>query len=189
MMDRPWAMNLGSIGMIMAHEMTHALDIQGSLYDFKGDLRNWWSESARKTFTDKSQCFVNQYNSYRFPEQNMTVNGSLTLGENIADNGGIREAYRALKAYQKQRSGQFERLPGKMDQFDEEQLFFISFANMWCSNNLPNAVKKTLESGAHPPESVRVDGSLANFDKFSDAFHCKPGSKMFRQPEERCILW
>ncbi|CAG2114738.1 unnamed protein product [Medioppia subpectinata] len=167
MMDRPWAMNLGSIGMIMAHEMTHALDIQGSLYDFKGDLRNWWSESARKTFTDKSQCFVNQYNSYRFPEQNMT----------------------ALKAYQKQRSAQFERLPGKMDQFDEEQLFFISFANMWCSNNLPNAVKKTLSSGAHPPESVRVDGSLANFDKFSDAFHCKPGSKMFRQPEERCILW
>ncbi|CAG2177493.1 unnamed protein product [Oppiella nova] len=76
-----------------------------------------------------------------------------------------------------------------MEKFTEEQLFFISFANMWCSNYQSDAIADTLRKQPHPPESVRVNGSLANFDRFAEAFHCKPGSKMFRKPEERCILW
>ncbi|CAG2166950.1 unnamed protein product [Oppiella nova] len=159
LMHRPVAMNLGSIGMIMAHEMTHALDLQGSLFDYKGDLRNWWTNTTREIFLNKS--------------------------ENIADNGGIREAYRALKEYQIRKPGEFQRLPGVMEKFTEEQLFFISFANMWCSNYQSDAIADTLRKQPHPPESVRVNGSLANFDRFTEAFHCKPGSKMFRKPEER----
>ncbi|XP_054160744.1 neprilysin-4-like [Oppia nitens] len=191
LLDRPMTMNLGSIGMIIAHEMTHALDIQGSYYNYKGDLKNWWTDTSRNMFEDKTKCFIKQYNSFKYPDLNMTVNGELTLNENIADNGGIRIAYKALKHYQRIRpdSHKFKSLPGALNVYNEDQLFFISFANMWCSNILPDALKDSLNRDKHSPEPVRVNGSLANFEEFAQTFNCKSTDKMSRQPMDRCLVW
>ncbi|XP_027194172.2 neprilysin-1-like [Dermatophagoides pteronyssinus] len=183
MADLPSAITFGSIGMILGHEMTHAFDNSGQLYDEHGELRNWWTNQTRKLFAEKADCFVDQYSNFSI--NSAKVNGLQTLAENIADNGGLREAYRAFKT--NEHNGNNKRLPGAMSKYTPDQLFFISFAHMWCTNMDQNAAINIIENSVHSPPSVRVLGSLANFEQFSHTFNCPINKPM--NPEKKCVLW
>ncbi|KAH9521785.1 hypothetical protein DERF_005415 [Dermatophagoides farinae] len=180
--DLPDAITFGSIGMILGHEMTHAFDNSGQLYDEHGELRNWWTNNTRKLFAEKADCFVDQYSNFSI--NSAKVNGVQTLAENIADNGGLREAYRAFKTFKHENN---LRLPGAMSKYTQDQLFFISFAHMWCTNMDQNAAINLINTSVHSPPSVRVQGSLANFEQFAHTFNCSSNTTM--NPERKCVLW
>ncbi|UXI15551.1 ABC transporter G family member 20-like [Sarcoptes scabiei] len=181
----PGAITFGSIGMILGHEMTHAFDDNGKLYDEHGALRNWWTNQTRQLFSEKADCFVRQYSNYSI--NSAKINSHQTLSENIADNCGLREAYRAFKTYQSLNKEEKWRLPGSMSKFTADQLFFISFSHMWCVNMDQKAVESMVAYNVHSPPSIRVLGSLANFDQFSKAFGCPSGSPM--NPHPKCVIW
>ncbi|VDK82469.1 unnamed protein product [Litomosoides sigmodontis] len=181
-LNYPKAANYGAIGTVMGHELTHAFDDDGSLYDMHGNLNNWWSKESHKNFRNKAQCFVEQYDSYKVPNTDFNVNGRLTLGENIADNGGIKQSFRAYKKYS-ERNGP---LPG-MANFTDEQIFFLSFAQVWCSHQTEEAQIKQVLTNEHSLAMYRVNGPLSNLPEFSKAFNCPPGS--FLNPWKRCFVW
>uniref|UniRef100_A0A2I9LPC8 Neprilysin n=1 Tax=Centruroides hentzi TaxID=88313 RepID=A0A2I9LPC8_9SCOR len=184
--DRPNYMNFGGMGLIYGHEMTHGFDEFGSLKDKYGNLKNWWTDKSKKEFKKRSKCFIDQYNSYRYDGLDITVNGKQTLSENIADNGGIRQAYLGYQKWVKDH-GKEKRLPG-LEKYSPEQLFFIAFARSWCSSLHPPEVSaKTHELDNHSADQFRVIGSLSNMKEFSEAFNCKPGSRM--NPKNKCIIW
>nr|CDS22613.1 endothelin converting enzyme 1 [Echinococcus granulosus] len=178
----PLALNYGGIGVVVGHEIVHAFDRQGSKYDAKGNLRQWWSESTRADFEKNSECMVRQYGNYTVQGKN--VDGHLTLSENIADNGGIKAAYRAFLKLQGE-EGAPHKLPGINLTFN--QLFFISFAQVWCKRQLPQAALHTVMFDVHAPERYRVIGTLSNSDDFAEAFSCPRGSCM--NPPNKCVLW
>lgn len=185
-------LSFGSSGVVIGHELTHGFDDFGRHFDKNGALKEWWSPSTSASFAEKSQCMIDQYNSYNFslanPDTIMHVNGKNTLGENIADNGGIRQAY---KAYFNNRNvfnaGRNLTLPG-LENFSEEQLFFISFAQMWCSSNTNSYLRSQLMNDEHSPTSVRVTASVSNTPQFASAFHCTPGTAM-NPVDTRCRVW
>ncbi|KAG7199393.1 hypothetical protein KM043_014024 [Ampulex compressa] len=181
------AINYGAMGAIMGHELTHGFDDQGRRYDENGNLKLWWSEETLMHYHEKVQCIINQYSNYHLPElgNNFAVNGINTQGENIADNGGIREAYRAY-AKLKRRSAKPEALPG-LAGYSQEQLFFLGFAQVWCGNYTNGALKSKLIEGVHAPNHFRVIGTLSNNAEFAKAWDCPLGSPM--NPEHKCILW
>ncbi|XP_067119002.1 membrane metallo-endopeptidase-like 1 [Centruroides vittatus] len=184
--DQPKFMNFGGVGFIFAHEITHGLDNSGRLKDKYGNLNNWWNEKSETEFEKKSECFVNQYNSYHYDGLSTTVNGKKTLSENIPDNGGIRQAYLGYQKWVKD-NGKENHLPG-LEKYSPEQLFFISFAKSWCSSIHPPSLLAKLYAGdTHSANPFRVIGSLSNMKEFSEAFNCKPGSRM--NPENKCIIW
>lgn len=156
----------------------------GAKWGPDGSYHNWWSESAFAEFTAKSQCFVEQYSGFVVPEIGKNVNGTLTLGENIADNGGIREAYRALQNFKK--SHDLKKLPG-FDDFTAEQIFFLAYANNWCTNASPEYLDMLVSRDPHSPGQFRVWGVVQNSKEFAEAFNCKAGSRM--NPEKKCVLW
>ncbi|KAJ1527249.1 hypothetical protein ONE63_008774 [Megalurothrips usitatus] len=170
------ALNYGSVGVVIGHEMTHGFDDMGRQSDAQGNLAQWWSASTLETYLRKAQCIVQQYDSYRVPELDAmlgsvaTVNGVTTQGENIADSGGLRLAY---KAYQRflQRSGPEPRLVG-LEEFSPEQLFFLGFATMWCESSTRESLLHEVLSDPHAPHRFRVQGSLANSRDFSEAWAC-----------------
>ncbi|XP_077258121.1 neprilysin-11 [Temnothorax americanus] len=181
------SINYGAMGAIMGHELTHGFDDQGRRYDENGNLRQWWSDETLRHYHEKVQCIIEQYSSYHLPElgDNFTVNGINTQGENIADNGGIREAYRA---YQRliTRSPYQQALPGLVD-YSNEQLFFLGFAQVWCGNYTNGALKSKVIEGVHAPNHFRVIGTLSNNAEFAKAWKCPLGSPM--NPSHKCILW
>ncbi|XP_014207208.1 neprilysin-4-like isoform X2 [Copidosoma floridanum] len=181
------SINYGAMGAIMGHELTHGFDDQGRRYDENGNLRQWWSDETLKHYQSKVECIIKQYGSYRLPElgNNFTVNGINTQGENIADNGGIREAYRAYEKLRSRSPNQLA-LPGLVD-YSQEQLFFIGFAQVWCGNNTNGALKSKLIEGVHAPNHFRVIGTLSNNADFAKAWKCPIGSPM--NPAHKCILW
>lgn len=178
----PLALNYGGIGVVVGHEIVHAFDRQGSKYDAKGNLRQWWSESTRTDFEKNSECMIHQYGNYTVQGKN--VDGQLTLSENIADNGGLKAAYRAFKKLQGSQ-GTPRQLPGLNLTMD--QLFFISFAQVWCKRQLPQAALHTVMFDVHSPERYRVIGTLSNSEDFASTFMCPRGSYM--NPEHKCVLW
>ncbi|KAJ9597235.1 hypothetical protein L9F63_011909, partial [Diploptera punctata] len=181
------SLNYGAIGAIMGHELTHGFDDQGRRYDKDGNLKQWWTETTLQHYEERVQCIVDQYSNFTVSQlgENFTVNGINTQGENIADNGGLREALRAYKKF-RQRVSTESILPG-LTEYTPEQLFFLGFAHMWCGNSTHGALKSRVVDGVHSPNRFRVIGTLSNFKEFSEAWKCRAGSPM--NPTNKCVLW
>ncbi|XP_014244702.1 neprilysin-2-like [Cimex lectularius] len=178
-------MNYATIGYIVGHEIFHGLDDVGVNIDNEGLVVDWWEDSTMCTFTDKVQCFVEQYNSYTVKQINKTVDGEKTKSENIADNAGLNYAYRAYLSWVGEHCEE-PRLPG-FKNYTSRQLFWISFANFYCSYNRKRELAWDLMNDDHSPDEFRVIGALSNQPYFSRDFGCPLGSNM--NPEKKCFLW
>ncbi|XP_047028659.1 endothelin-converting enzyme 2-like isoform X1 [Helicoverpa zea] len=178
------SLNYGSLGTVLGHEITHGFDNFGRQFDKNGNMLPWWSNSTIDSFVNMTQCFVDQYSSYYVPELDDHIDGKQTLGENIADNGGLREALAALKHHLKRR-GPEPKLPG-FEKLTPEQLFFLSYGNLWCGVSTRDSLKADLED-EHSPQQFRARGALQNSAEFARAWDCPPGSKM--NPSKRCIIF
>ena len=176
------AVNYGGIGAVIGHEMTHGFDDQGSQYAADGNLSNWWTAEDREKFNAKTQMVVNQFNSYTVLDS-IPVNGELTLGENIADLGGVTIAYDAFK---KTKQGQSNEL---IDGFTPDQRFFLSWAQIWRGKATQERAKQLIKIDPHSPSKWRAIGPLSNFDPFYKAFDVKEGDKMYRPENERAKIW
>ena len=183
--EAPMQDNYGGIGMVMGHELTHGFDDQGRHYDAAGNLVDWWSPEVAKAFEERAKCVVNEYNSFEILP-GVFINGELTLGENIADQGGIRLAYRAWKESHSSEGGQKALATGASG-LSQEQQFFVAFAQTWCSKKQEQLMRTKAKTDPHSPAQFRVNGALSQFSDFSDAFQCKPGSPM--APVNRCVIW
>jgi putative endopeptidase len=178
------AVNFGAIGVVIGHEMTHGFDDQGSKYNGKGDVKNWWTPDDRKAFDERTGCEVNEYGSFE-PVPGQKLNGKLTLGENTADNGGIRIAYQALMSVLAQEGGDAK--AQKLDGYTPEQRFFIAFAQVWCENRTEQSERVLARTDPHSPGMFRTNGTVQNFDAFGKAFGCKKGQPMM--PDNPCVVW
>ncbi|KAG0711160.1 Endothelin-converting enzyme 1 [Chionoecetes opilio] len=177
--------------MVIGHEMTHGFDSIGRMFDKHGNLVQWWSAETIEAFNQRALCFVKQYDKYVPPELSdiglqIPVNGVQTLAENIADNGGIREGFRAYQAYV-DRYGEEQTLPGLSD-YSPQHIFYLGFANAWCEHKSAEMVLKLLVLDAHSPGRFRVQGSLSNDEEFSRVWQCPAGSPM-NTGKDRCLLW
>ncbi|PZF70899.1 M13 family metallopeptidase [Taibaiella soli] len=176
------AVNYGGIGAVIGHEMTHGFDDQGRQYDADGNLNDWWTAEDAKKFEEKSGVVVKQFNSYTVLDS-VHVNGELTLGENLADLGGLAIAYDAFKKTKEGKSNE------KIDGFTPDQRFFLSWAQVWRANTRPEEMASRIMTDPHSPNELRCNGPLSNIDVFYKAFDIKPGDKMYRQPSERAKVW
>ena len=174
------AVNFGGIGAVIGHELTHGFDDQGRKFDAKGNLNDWWTEQDAQAFEKRAACFVDQYAQYPATPE-VKLNGKLTLGENTADNGGLRIAYMALMDALEGRAGQ------KIDGFTPAQRFFISWGQVWCQNVTPEAARMRALVDPHSPGQWRVNGVVSNSPEFRKAFGCKQGAPMVREPA--CRVW
>ncbi|NWH73284.1 MMEL1 protein, partial [Piaya cayana] len=182
---QPQALNFGGIGMVIGHEITHGFDDNGRNFDKDGNMFDWWSNFSATHFKEQSRCMVYQYGNYTWElAGGQNVSGISTLGENIADNGGVRQAY---KAYLKwlEREGTEPKLPGL--NLSHKQLFFLNFAQVWCGSYRPEYASQSIKTDVHSPLKYRVMGSLQNFEAFSEVFHCKRGTAM--HPAGKCRVW
>jgi len=173
------ATNYGAIGVVIGHELTHGFDDEGRQYDAQGNLRDWWTAQDAKAFEERAQCLVDEYAGFT-PIDDVHLNGKLTLGENTADNGGLRIAQMALNDVT---GGKGETISG----FTPEQRFFLGYAQVWCENVMPEFSRMTAQSDPHSPGKFRVIGAVQNSEQFRAAFQCKPGSKMI--PAKTCRVW
>ncbi|HWA95460.1 MAG TPA: M13 family metallopeptidase [Terracidiphilus sp.] len=183
------AVNYGGIGVVIGHEMTHGFDDQGSKYDGKGNVREWQTPEDRKAFNERTSCVADEYSGFvaapahgDAPEAKL--NGRLTLGENTADNGGLRIAYLALESTLAQEG---KSLDEKIGGYTEAQRYFLGFAQVWCQNQTEAVSRQLVLVDPHSPGKWRVNGSVQNFDEFGKAFHCKKGQPMY--PEHSCRVW
>jgi putative endopeptidase len=183
------AVNFGGIGVVIGHEITHGFDDAGSKYDGKGNLREWQTAEDRKAFTQRTDCEVEEYNGFEaapahdgLPQQNL--NGKLTLGENTADNGGLRIAYQALLDTL---ASQNKSVTDQIDGYTASQRFFIGFAQVWCQNQTEQTARQYALTDPHSPGKWRANGSVQNFEEFGKAFNCRKGQPMY--PENACRVW
>uniref|UniRef100_A0A3P8XB43 Phosphate regulating endopeptidase homolog, X-linked n=1 Tax=Esox lucius TaxID=8010 RepID=A0A3P8XB43_ESOLU len=185
---RTESLSYGAIGVIVGHELTHGFDNNGRKYDKDGNLDQWWSNASISAFTHKTQCMINQYNGYYWEEAGLNVRGKRTLAENIADNGGIREAFKAYRRWIENSRGGVEEplLPGLG--LNNNQLFFVSYAHVRCNSYRPEAARDQIQSGAHSPPKYRVIGAMSNFEEFHQAFSC-PDSSIMKRGVESCRIW
>ena len=176
------AVNYGGIGAVIGHEMGHGFDDRGRQFDADGNLRDWWTADDAKAYTSRSDRVVDQFNGYAEVDT-MRVNGKLTLGENIADLGGLAVAYRALQLS----------LAGKprtlIDGYTPEQRFFMSWARIWRTMHRPEEARRRLATDSHSPPRWRVNGPLSNLPEFAEAFGCKAGDPMVRAKELQTRIW
>ena len=175
--------NLGGIGMVMGHELTHGFDDKGRQFDGKGNLADWWTPDSTKTYTEKAECVAKQFDGFTV-DGDAHVNGHLTLGEDIADLGGLKMAYEAMR-----RSLPSDPAPFAKEELTPEQEFFVGFAQVWCANARPKFQRNMTTVDTHAPPRFRVNGPLSNFAPFAAAFSCPAGSPMVRPPEQRCEVW
>jgi putative endopeptidase len=178
------AVNYGAIGVVIGHEITHGYDDEGRKYDGDGNLNDWWSPADIKQFEERTQKVVDEYNAFE-PLPGLHVNGKLTLGENLADIGGISIAYDALELYLARNPAERKIIDG----FTPEQRFFISFSQIWRTNAREAEVRRLVTVDPHSPGQFRAVGPLMNFQSFYDAFGIKPGAPMWRAPELRAKIW
>ena len=176
------AINYGAIGAVIGHEMTHGFDDQGRQYDKDGNLKDWWIKMDADQFKSKTQAIADQYSKYTVLSD-LKVNGNLTLGENIADIGGLAIAYQAFKMTKQGQSTE------KIDGLSPDQRFFLSFAQVWRIKIRDEAVRMRISTDPHSPAMYRVNGPLSNMDAFYTAFDIKPGNKMYRPENERVHIW
>ncbi len=160
------AINYGSMGAVIGHEITHGFDDKGNKFDSEGNLNDWWTEEDRNKFNEKAKVLVNQYSSYEVLDS-VYINGELTLGENIADVGGLSIAFEAYKNSLKDKESVL------IDGYTPEQRFFIAFGQVWKNNIRDKALREMVMTDPHSPGKYRVIGVLANMSEFEDAFGCK----------------
>lgn len=180
--DADDAVNYGAIGVVISHEMTHGFDDQGRLFDKDGNLNNWWTEEDAAAFEAKAQKLVAQFDAVEVLP-GLNANGGATLGENIADQGGLRVAYTAM---QNSFAGNH---PADKDGFTAEQRFYIGYATLWGQNITDEESKRLTLQDVHSLGCNRVNVTLRNLDDFFTAFGIKEGDKMFRPEEERVVIW
>jgi putative endopeptidase len=177
------AVNYGALGAVIGHEMSHGFDDQGRQYDSKGNLRDWWTASDAAKYKAQAQKVVDQFNAYTVVDSTTRVNGQLTLGENIADLGGLTIAYAAMqKAY----AGKPRQ---KIDGFTPEQRFFLGWAQVWRTLQRDEAARTQVQTDPHSPGVWRVNGPLSNMPEFKAAFGCKEGDKMVRPAAQQAQIW
>jgi putative endopeptidase len=176
------AINYGAIGAVIGHEMTHGFDDQGSQYDKDGNLKVWWTPEDAAKFKAKTQSVAAQYDKYTVLD-NLHVNGNLTLGENLADIGGVAIAYQAFKNTPQGKSDE------KIDGFTADQRFFLSYAQVWQIKMRDEASRMRISTDPHSPAQYRVNGPLSNTDAWYKAFNIKPGDKLYRPENERVKIW
>jgi len=184
--DRPLYMNYGAIGFVVGHEITHGFDDQGSQKDGEGNLLDWWEPATKKRYLEKAQCIIDQYGNYTVEVEGETLNlnGINAQGENIADNGGIKEALRTYNRIA-EKHGVEPILPGLT--YSPRQLFWISGARVWCNARRPASLKNQILTDPHSPSRFRVNGPFANLAEFSEDWGCPVGSPM--NPVKKCQVW
>ncbi|KFW62287.1 Neprilysin [Pygoscelis adeliae] len=183
--SQPKSLNYGGIGMVIGHEITHGFDDNGRNFNENGDLVDWWTEESARNFKELSQCMVYQYGNFSWDlAGGQHLSGINTLGENIADNGGVRQAYKAYENFVK-KHGKEELLPGL--QMNHKQLFFLNFAQVWCGTYRPEYAVNSIKTDVHSPGKFRVIGSLQNSPEFSEAFSCTKTNYM--DPAKKCRVW
>ena len=184
----PMAVNLGAIGIVMGHETTHGFDDEGVQFDYNGMLHTWMSSDSYAGFLNMASCIVSEYHQFCPPEEPLCLNGQTNQGENIADNGGMREAYGAYQLW-KMMNGEEKRLPG-LEKFTMDQVFFLAFASFWCGSDSPSYIENLVLTNPHSPAKYRVLGTLKNFPEFGMAFNCKQGQNyMYPTSDQICYIW
>ena len=181
-MEADDAVNYGGIGAVIGHEMGHGFDDQGSKYDAKGNLRNWWTEQDLKEFSSRTKSLVDQYADYKVFDD-LNINGELTLGENIGDLSGVTIAYKAYKTSLKGKEAPI------IDGLTGDQRFFMGYAQIWRGKIVEKSMRNRVATDPHSPGEFRVLGILSNFDKFYETFDVKKGDAMYIAPEKRVKIW
>jgi putative endopeptidase len=179
--DADDAINYGAIVAVIGHEVTHGFDDQGSKFDAEGNFKMWWTPEDRKNFEERAECVTNQFSGYEVLP-GLKMQGKLTLGENIADLGGLTMAYNAF-----QKSMEGKPRPADIDGFTPEQRFFLGWAQVWAAKATPEAIRSQVLGDPHALPRWRVNGPLGNMPQFAQAFNCKTGDEMVR--EQACKIW
>jgi putative endopeptidase len=177
------AVNYGGIGAVIGHEISHGFDDQGSQYDAKGNLKNWWTDEDRSRFNERSKLLVEQFNEYE-PLEDVRINGTISLGENIGDLGGINVAYDGLQLHI-QKNGD----PGLIDGYTQDQRFFISWATIWRTKMRDEALRTHLATAPHSPGMFRAFAPLVNIDAFYEAFDITEEHNLYKPENERILIW
>ncbi|XP_071945743.1 endothelin-converting enzyme homolog isoform X2 [Antedon mediterranea] len=180
--DYPKSLNFGGIGVVMGHELTHGFDDEGRRFDKDGNLRPWWNNKTVDRFENQMDCMVDQYSKYKVNSD--YVDGSQTLGENIADNGGLKSAFHAYEEWIDIHGKETE-LPAIG--LTQKQLFFVGFAQVWCTSSTPEDAHLKILTDPHSPAKYRVIGTLSNSEDFAELYKCKKGSLM--NPVKKCEVW
>jgi endothelin-converting enzyme len=178
----PAYMSYGAFGSVAGHELSHAFDSTGRHYDQIGNYTDWWSNGTVKAFEERAECFVEQYANFTVPgpdDKSLHVNGRLTLGENIADAGGLSASYQAWKRRAHEKPNQD--LPG-LGHFTQDQLFFVTYSNWWCGKSRKETAIQRIYTDPHAPKWARILGTMANSREFRESFQCKA-----KKPT--CQLW
>jgi predicted metalloendopeptidase len=185
--DFPAAMNFGGIGMVVGHELTHGFDDQGRKFDGKGQMTQWWEDEAIEKFEERASCVADLYETYEI-QPGVNLNGRLTLGENIADIGGLKGSYNAFQDWKKDNWSEEQDAEERLlDELTQEQLFFVGFAQTWCTLATEEIERMLVTVDPHSPPEFRVNGPVANLREFADAFQCEEGTPM--NPEKICEVW
>ncbi|KAH7725145.1 neprilysin [Aphelenchoides avenae] len=174
-----------TIGSFVGHEITHGFDNMGAQYDKVGNLKSWWDNATLARFTARTQCVVDEYSRFIVDGIGMNVNGRLTLGENVADNGALKASFRAFKAL-KTPASYSTALTG-LGRYTPQQLFFMSYGQLWCTSSRPDAARRQILIDPHSPGKFRVNGAVVNSPEFAAAFNCPLGSPM--NPRNKCTVW
>jgi endothelin-converting enzyme/putative endopeptidase len=177
------APNYGNTGGTIGHELTHAFDDEGRQFDAKGNLKDWWTKKDGKAFTDRAQCIVDQYAGYTVVDD-IKINSKLTLGEDVADLGGLILGWMAWKT---QMASMPQQAQAARDGLTPEQRFFVGYAQWACENDRPENLRVTAATDPHSPGKYRVNGVVVNMPEFEKAFACKPGQAM--AAVKRCRVW
>ena len=177
------AVNFGAIGMVIGHEIIHGFDDQGRKFDAYGNLLDWWTPEDAAKFENLTQVLVEQYSNYVMLDT-LRINGRLSLGENIADLGGLTIAFNGLQSKMEE-TGR----PELIDELTPEQRFFISYAQIWRNNVRDQELRRQILEGPHSPGEARVNGPVYNMDVFYEAFNIGPEGKRFIAPENRARIW
>lgn len=179
----PDAQNYGHIGAVVGHELTHGFDDQGAKFDGDGNLTDWWTAEDEKKFNAMTDCEVSEYGSFTAVED-VKLNGKLTLGENTADNGGLRLALLAFLADAKRKNID---LTSKQDGYTPVQQFFLAYGQNWCGTMRPEQIRLQVQTNPHSPDLFRIKGVVQNMPEFGQAFGCKAGQPMM--PANACHVW
>ncbi|HEY0251741.1 MAG TPA: M13 family metallopeptidase, partial [Kofleriaceae bacterium] len=175
--------NIGDIGAnTIGHEITHGFDDEGSQFDGAGNLKDWWTPTCKENFEKATTCVVDQFSRYE-PLPGVHLNGALGAGENIADIGGVKLGLQALRRWQKEHADAERTVPG----FTDEKLYFLGYAQGWCSKDRPELAATRARVDPHSPPKFRVFGAMRNLPEFASAFSCPAGTPM--HPTKSCQVW
>ena len=177
------AINYGAIGVVIGHEITHGFDDEGRNYDKDGNICEWWTEEDSRHFTERAQTLVNRFNSF-IAIDTMHANGSFTLGENIADLGGLNIAYTAFS-----KTEQWKDQSVKLDGFTPDQRFFIAYAQVWCQVIRDEEIRRRTQTDPHALGCYRIEGPLPSVEAFVKAFDVKPGDRYYLPDSLKTVIW